>query len=58
MVCVYQNIGKIIKTFKTQVMVLDDVNPWDGIVAAMVFSMRATLHSSTKHTPAQIVVLL
>ena len=31
---VHQTIGNIIRTFKIQVMVLDDVNPWDGILAA------------------------
>ena len=31
---IHQTIGNIIRTFKVQNMVLDDVNPWDGILAA------------------------
>ena len=52
---VHQTIGNIIRTFKIQGMVLDDVNPWDGILAATMFALRATVHTTTQHTPAQLV---
>ena len=39
----YQTIGNILRTFKVQNMVLDDINPWDGILAATIY------------TPAQLV---
>ena len=52
---VHQTIGNIICTFKIQGMVLDDDNPWDGILAAMMFALRATVHTTTQYTPAQLV---
>ena len=36
-------------------MVLDDENPWDGILASTMFALRATVHTTTRHTPAQLV---
>ena len=36
-------------------MLLDDENPWDGILASIIFSLRATVHTSTQHTLAQLV---
>ena len=36
-------------------MVLDDINPWDGILAATMFAVHATVHTTTQHTPAQLV---
>ena len=50
---VHQTIGNIIRTFKVQDMVLDDDNPWDGILAATMFALRSTVHTTTQHTPTQ-----
>ena len=36
---VHQTIGNIIHTFKVNEMVLDDDNPWDGILAATMFAL-------------------
>ena len=36
-------------------MVLDDENPWDGILAATMFALRATVHTTSQYTPAQLV---
>ena len=36
-------------------MVLDDDNPWDGILAATMFALRATVHTTSQYTPAQLV---
>ena len=36
-------------------MVLDDVNPWDGILAATIFALRATVHTTMQYTPVQSV---
>ena len=52
---VHQTIGNIIRTFKVQDMVLDDDNPWDGILAATMFALRSTVHTTTQHTPTQLV---
>ena len=50
---VHQTIGNIICIFKVQDMVLNDENPWDGILASTMFVMRATAYTTTQHTPAQ-----
>ena len=36
-------------------MVLDDDNPWDGILSATMFALRATVHTTSQYTPAQLV---
>ena len=51
----HQTIGNILRTFKLQNMVLDDENPWDGILASTMFALRATVHTNTQYTPAQLI---
>ena len=51
---VYQTIVNIIRTFKVQDMVLDDENPWDGILVSTIFTLRAALRTTTKYTPEQL----
>ena len=36
-------------------MVLNDENPWDGILASAMFSLCATVHTKSQYTPAQFV---
>ena len=36
-------------------MVLDEENPWDGILASTIFALRATVHTTTQCTPAQLI---
>ena len=36
-------------------MLLNDENPWDGILASTMFALRATIHTMTQYTPAQLV---
>mgnify|MGYP000473878471 FL=1 len=52
---VHQTIGNIIRTMKVQDMVLDDENPWDGVLSATMFALRATVHTTTRFTPTQLV---
>ena len=42
---VHQTIGNIICTFKIKEMVLEDENPWDGILAATMFALLTTVHN-------------
>ena len=44
---VHQTIGNILSTFKVQNMVLDDKNPWDGILAFTMVALRATVRTTT-----------
>jgi len=39
-----------------QQMILDDENPWDGIlVSTMMFALCTTVHTMTQFTPTQLV---
>ena len=48
---VHQTIGNILRNFKVQKMVLDDENPWDGILSSAMFALQATVHTTTQYTP-------
>ena len=52
---VHQTIGNIIRTFKIQEMDLDNENPWEGILSSTMFAIRSTVHTTTQHTPSQLV---
>ena len=36
-------------------MVLNDKNPWNGMLVPTMFVLRATVHIMTQYTPAQLV---
>ena len=52
---VHQTISNILRAFNVQNMVLDDENSWDGILASTMFALRATVHTTTQYTPAQLI---
>jgi RNase H-like domain found in reverse transcriptase/Reverse transcriptase (RNA-dependent DNA polymerase)/Integrase zinc binding domain len=53
---VHQTIGNIIRTFEVQDdPYLDPNDPWAGILAATMFAVRATYHTTLKATPTQLV---
>ena len=53
---VHQIIGNILRTFKAQDIVPDDKNPWDCILINTIFAVRATVHTTTQYTFAQIII--
>jgi hypothetical protein len=50
---VHQTIGNIIRTFNVQSMDSDD--PWTGTLAAAMFAVRATCHTTLQASPMQLV---
>ena len=52
---VHQTIGNIIRTFNIQQLNLDNENPWEGVLEFTVFAIMSTVHTTTKHTPSQLV---
>ena len=53
---VHQTIGNMIRTFQIQSKKnLDEKDPWNGILTAVAFAVRATLHTTTKATPMKLV---
>lgn len=52
---VHQTIGNMIRTFSVENMELDETDPWSGVLAATMFAIRATMHTTTQATPSQLV---
>ena len=53
---VHQTIGNMVRTFQVHSDAsLDEKDPWSGILAAVAFAVRATVHSITRATPMQLV---
>ena len=53
---IHQVIGNMIKTFKIYDREdLAEQDPWSGILAAIMFGIRATYHTTLESTPAQLV---
>ena len=50
---IHQNIGNIIRTFDVSNIVNN--NPWSGILAATMFSVRTTYHTTLHAYPTQIL---
>ena len=50
---VHQTLGNMIRTFQIQNM--DEDDPWSGILSAVAFAIRATVHTTTHATPMQLV---
>jgi transposase InsO family protein len=50
---VHQTIGNILRTFNVQTM--DSADPWTGILAATMFAVRATYHTTLQASPMQLV---
>ena len=53
---IHQVIGNMIKTFKIyDRQDLEEQDPWSGILAAIMFGVRATYHTTLEATPSQLV---
>ena len=53
---VHQTIGNMIRTFSVHRNEdLDEESPWDGILSAIRFAVRSTVHSTLQATPMQLV---
>jgi transposase InsO family protein len=52
---IHQTIGNMIRSFQIGQMEVDEQDPWSGILAATMFATRATYHTTTQATPAQLV---
>ena len=36
-------------------MDLDNENPWEGILSSTIFAIQYKVHTTTQHTPSQLV---
>ena len=51
----HQTIGNIIRTFQLDKAELDMDDPWEGILAAVIFALQSTVHTTLGATPMQLV---
>ena len=53
---IHQTIGNIIRTIQVnESEVINEKDPWLGILAATMFAVRATYHTTNQATPSQLV---
>jgi len=52
---IHQTIGNMIRTHQVGSTEVNEDDPWSGILAATMFATRATYHTTTQATPAQLV---
>jgi hypothetical protein len=53
---VHQTIGNMLRTFSVQDnQGIDEKDPWSGILAAVAFAVRATVHTTTQASPSQLI---
>ena len=52
---VHQTIANIIRTFDLNNTEVEEENPWSGILAATMFAIRSTVHTTSQYTPMQLV---
>ena len=52
---IHQTLGNILRTFELHKSEHNIGDPWDGVLAAAMFALRATYHTTLKATPSQLV---
>ena len=53
---IQKTIGNLIRTFEVQDKSdLDEFDPWSGVLVAVVFNVRYTVHITTKETPKHLL---
>ena len=53
---VHQTIGNMLRTFRVHDMdVMDEEDPWSSILAAISYGVRATVSTTTRASPMQLV---
>ena len=51
----HQTISNILRTFQVNNSQLELEDPWKGILSAVIFAMRSTVHTTMQATPMQLV---
>jgi len=52
---IHQTIGNMLRTLRVQEAEVDEEDPWSGILSAIAFATRATIHTTSRATPMQLV---
>eukprot|EP00957_Ditylum_brightwellii_P005655 431365-Ditylum_brightwellii.AAC.1 len=48
---IHQTIGNMIRSFEVHDTIIDEKNPWTGILSAVRFATRATVRTTIQATP-------
>ena len=51
----HQVMANVVRTFELEDTYMDEDDPWAGMLAAMVFAVRSTFHTTLQATPGQLV---
>ena len=51
----HQTLGNVIQTFEPETSITDETNPWQGILAATMFALCATYHTTLQALPMQLI---
>ena len=52
---IHQVLANMVRTFELEDKYLDADDPWKGILSAVAFAVRSTIHTTTQSSPAQLV---
>ena len=52
---VHQTIGNMLRTYELENFEFDEDDPWSGILSAIAWAIRSTVHTTTKATAGQLV---
>ena len=52
---VHQTLGNILRTFEVHSSEMNPEESWEGVLAAVMFALRATYHTTLQATPTQLV---
>ena len=52
---VHQTIGNVLRTMELYDQELDQKEPFKGVISVTCFAIRSTVHTTTQHTPMQLV---
>jgi transposase InsO family protein len=52
---IHKTLGNMLRTFELNEIEVPEDQPWNGILAAIMYAIRATYHTTLKATPTQLV---
>jgi hypothetical protein len=52
---IHKTLGNMIRTFEINEIEIPEDEPWKGILAAIMYALRSTYHTTLKATPMQLV---
>jgi hypothetical protein len=51
----HQTIGNMVRTFEVENQLINETDPWSGILSAAAWAVRSACHTALQSTPGQLV---